>query len=103
MAETNAIESTSDPDAVIIANQTAENEKDVELVDSPLVIVNKIIANPEKAKCHANQPGGLSLNDVERAAASLGIPISAAKGILIDNIVAKVIIQATTSNLFIFC
>ena len=88
---------------MIIANQTAENEKDVELVDSPLVIVNKIIANPEKAKCHANQPGGLSLNDVKRAAASLGISISAAKGILIDNIVAKVIIQATTNNLFIFC
>jgi hypothetical protein len=103
MAETNEIVSASDPDALIIANQTAEtDEKEVELVESPLVIVNKIIANPEKAKCHANQPGGLSLNDVKRAAASLGIPISAAKGILIDNIVAKVVIdkplQLTTYN-----
>ena len=62
------------------AEITETGEKDVQQVDPPLVIINKIIENPEKVKAHGHHAGSYNLSNIKRAAGYLGFPTSAAKG-----------------------
>ena len=55
MAESNDIIVNVDPKVDNIENKLVETgEKEVEEVDSPLLIISKILANPDKAKRHIN-------------------------------------------------
>ncbi len=47
------------------AENVETDGKDVLQVDPPLVIINKIVENPELVKAHAYQPGSYSLSDVK--------------------------------------